>query len=130
MNNISQEHCCSLFSNILLFLVTQCQILIAERSIEVNSGILALLRKPSNCGRQASTQHCSLGLLIGTRLKYNLQGHVWETGKLHPSQPDEDIQRKHMASVHFSHNMQHTPSAVHILLYDVVTKLRASFFEN
>lgn len=87
------------------------------------SGILALLGKPSNCGRQASTQHYSLGLLIGTRLKYNLQGHVWETEKLHPSQPDEDIQRKHVASVHFSHNMQHTPSAVHILLYFAVTKL-------
>lgn len=38
------------------------------------SGILGLLGKPSNCGRQASTQHCSLGLLIGTRIKYNLQG--------------------------------------------------------
>lgn len=35
MNNISQEHSSSLFSNILLFLETQCQILIAERSTTV-----------------------------------------------------------------------------------------------
>lgn len=99
-----------------------------HRSQTLISGILALLGKPSNCGRQASTQRCSLAADWNT-IKVQFAGPRLETEKLHPSQPDEDIQRKHMANVHFSHNMQHTPS-VHILLYDVVAKLRASSFEN